>query len=225
MALPPDAQECTFFNGYLPAGRNITFSSSGTGSGSLQVSMESSTGEILQVNEMLIDMPDMTLDITHTDTNPPFNTETAHIIVTQGDNIPIPADNVFVEAGTGTLGRDLDNAGFQGLLGQGTADPDQSPAVGQATIFQHQDPGNSPDAPDFAVFNDIVDTCTPGGTPPYTICGTIYSYLITLDAIKYRLEGNVSSLSSANSSLVLKAQTGNFSIYRVNLTVALRHGQ
>ena len=59
---PPDADECTFFTGYLPTGRNITITPTGTGSGTLTVDWETTTGEIVQVNEMLIKLPTMTLD-------------------------------------------------------------------------------------------------------------------------------------------------------------------
>ncbi len=205
----PATQECTFFGGTLPATRQIVITPTGTGSGTLNVNYDTISGEILQVNSLVINLP--TLSLLVTQLVPP---NVATISVIPGNNVPTtsPQDVPFVESGTGTLGRDLDGAGFNLMLGAGTADPDQAPAIGQAAVFQHND---SPlvDAPDFAVFAEIVDTCT--GSP--SLCGLITSGLLTLDAIKYRLEGTI-GCKPAGSSLILKAQTVNNSIYRVNLT-------
>jgi Dockerin type I domain/Thrombospondin type 3 repeat len=60
-----------------------------------------------------------------------------------------------------------------------------------------------------------VDDCTGSAG----LCGLITSGLLTLDAIKYRVEGRI-GCDGSGKSLVLKAQTVNNSIYRVNLTVA-----
>ena len=71
------------------------------------------------------------------------------------------------------------------------------------------------DTPDFAVFNDIVDSCV--GVP--ATCGTIFGFLITLDAVRYRLEGSVSG-AGGNSFVLKGANRNNFSKYRVNFTTA-----
>ncbi len=204
----PATQECTFFGGALPVGRAIVITPTGTGTGTLNVNYDTLTGEITQVNSMVINLPALNLLITQ-----PSNTTT--VVVTPGNGIPAANDTPFVESGTGTLGRDLDGSGFGTLLGQGTADPDQAPAIGQAAVFQHSD---SPfvDTPDFAVFGDIVDSCTDTG-PGSPSCPLITLGLLTLDAVRYRVEGTV-GCKSGGSSLVVKAQTVNNSIYRVNLT-------
>ncbi len=204
----PAAAECTFFGGTPPAGRAIAITPTGSGSGTLNVNYDTVTGEITQVNSMVINLPTLSLVITQ-----PNNVTTVTVI--PGNGLPVANDTAFVESGTGTLGRDLDGSGFQLLLGQGTADPDQSPVVGIASVFHHNDSPN-PDAPDFAVFPDIVDNCT-DTNPPQGACGLITLNLLTLDAVRYRLEGRI-GCSAAGSSLVLKSQTANGSIYRVNLT-------
>ncbi len=206
---PPDAQECAFFGGYTPPGRNIQINNVGTGSGTLTVNWETTTGEILQVNEMRINLAQTQLVINDGGPNPTV------VDVIPGNNVPVasPGDVAFIEAGTGTAGRDLDGAGFQTILGAGSADPDQGVAIGQAAVFQHQDPTNNPDTPDFAVFNDVVDTCSGNS------CALISAYVITLDGVRYRLEGTVSA--AGGNSLVLKSQTSNNSIYRVGFTTAV----
>ncbi|MCC7259271.1 MAG: hypothetical protein IT486_12975 [Gammaproteobacteria bacterium] len=189
--------ECTFFGGNTPAGRAISISATGTGDGTLNVDWESTTGEILAVNSMVINLPSMTLVIAGSTT----------VTVTRGGG---PAVNdPFIEAGTGTLGRDLDGAGAGVALGQGTADADEGSGIGDASIFRHDDAPN-PDAPDFAVFNEIVDGCTGG------LCGLIG--VLSLDGVRYQLGGVVNALGG--DALVLKAQTGNNSIYTLNMTTA-----
>jgi len=168
------------------------------------VNYDTISGEILQVNSLLINLPTLTLVIQGSTT----------VNVIPGNNVPTtsPQDIPFVEAGTGTLGRDLDGPAPQTVLGQGTADPDQAPAIGQAAIFQHNDSPNV-DVPDFAVFTDIVDSCSGPA------CALIGSGILSLDGVRYRLEGTIGCRSGGNS-LVLKTQTANNSIYRVNLTAA-----
>ncbi|MBN8279773.1 MAG: thrombospondin type 3 repeat-containing protein [Gammaproteobacteria bacterium] len=205
----PASQECTFFNGTPPANRAITITPTGTGTGTLNVNYDTITGEIVQVNSLLITLPALQLVIVN-------GANTTTVTVTPGNNLPVVNDTPFIESGTGTLGRDLDGGGFQTVLGVGTADPDQAPVIGQAAVFHHSDSPNV-DAPDFAVFGDIVDSCT-DSVPPGA-CGLITTGLLTLDAVRYRLEGRI-SCSAAGQSLVLKAQTANFSIYRVNLTAS-----
>ncbi|MDH4023280.1 MAG: hypothetical protein OEV14_09150, partial [Gammaproteobacteria bacterium] len=197
----PATQECTFFGGTLPAGRAIAITPTGTGSGTFNVDYDTVTGEITQVNSLLINLPALNLVITQ-----PTNTTT--VVVTPGNGIPTANDTPFVESGTGTLGRDLDGSGFSTVLGQGTADPDQTPAVGQAVVFQHTEPSLPipvPDAPDFAAFGDIVDSCTDTG-PGSPACPLITLGLLTLDAVRYRVEGRI-GCAAAGSSLVLKSQT------------------
>ncbi|MBL8202202.1 MAG: thrombospondin type 3 repeat-containing protein [Chromatiales bacterium] len=211
----PATAECTFFGGTPPVGRAITITPTGTGSGTFNVNYDTITGEITQVNSMVINLPTLSLVIVKPPGPPTFLGNTTTVTVIPGNGIPVANDTAFVESGTGTLGRDLDGGGFQTLLGQGTADPDQAPVIGIASIFHHNDAPN-PDAPDFAVFPDIVDNCT-DSNPPEGACPLITLNLLTLDAVRYRLEGRV-GCSAAGSSLVLKSQTANGSIYRVNLT-------
>jgi hypothetical protein len=198
----PATQECTFFNGSLPVGRQIIITPTGTGSGTLSVNYDTVTNEILQVNSLLINLPTLSLVIQGATT----------VTVIPGNNAPTtsPQDTPFIESGTGTLGRDLDGPAIQTVLGQGTADPDQGVAIGQRAIFQHNDSPNV-DVPDFAVFTDIVDSCTGPA------CGLIGSGILSLDGVRYRLEGTI-GCGSAGNSLVLKTQTANNSIYRVNFT-------
>ncbi len=190
--------ECTFFGGNTPAGRAIVVTNLGTGDGVLNVDWDNSTGEIKQVNSMLINLPSISLVIGGSTT----------VTVTRGGG---PAANdPFIESGTGTLGRDLDGAGAFTALGQGTADADEGTGIGNASIFRHDDAPNL-DAPDFAVFNEIVDACSGG------LCGLIG--VLSLDGVRYQLGGTVNALGG--DALVLKAQSGNNSIYTVNLSTAV----
>jgi len=74
---------------------------------------------------------------------------------------------------------------------------------------------------DFATFSTIVnagdDTMCYGAAGPGTgagpLCGLIG--ILTLDGVRYELEGSI-----AGNDLVLSVQTGNNSIYQINLTVA-----
>lgn len=198
----PATQECTFFNGTPPAGRAIVITSTGTGSGTINVNYDTITGEITQVNSLLINLPQIQLAISGT----------TIVNVIPGNSVPVAADNAFIESGTGTIGRDLDGTFPGTAIGQGTADPDQAPVIGQAAVFHHNDAPN-PDAPDFAVFNDVVDNCTG------PLCALIGSGLLSLDGVRYRIEGRI-SCTAAGNSLVLKTQTSNNSIYRVNFTAS-----
>ncbi len=196
-------QECTFFGGTPPAGRDITVTNIGTGDGSLNVNYEDTTGEILQVNSMKIRVPDITIVIA----DPGGPTTTTTIQGTAANDVP------FIESGYGTIARDLNGPLVAAVvLGRGTADADQAPALGQASVFQHNDAPN-PDAPDFAVFSQIVDSC--GG--PFCVLITLDT--LTLDGVRYRLEGTISG--AGGDSLVLKVGTGNNSIYQVALSTAL----
>ena len=199
---PP--QECTFFGGTPPVARAIVITPTGTGSGTMNVDYDTITGEILEVNTLYMNLPTLSLVIT-------FSGVTT-VTVTPGNNAPTtsPQDVPFIEAGTGTLGRDLDGSFSQMVLGLGTEDADQAPAIGQAAVFQHSS-APTPDAPDFSVFTDIVDNCVG------PLCGLITGGSLSLDGVRYRLEGTIGCKSTGNS-LILKTQTVNNSIYRVNLT-------
>jgi hypothetical protein len=211
----PATQECTFFGGTLPAGRAIAITQTGTGSGTLNVDYDTVTGEITEVNSLLVNLTALGLVITQ-----PLNTTT--VTVTPGNGIPGANDTPFVESGTGTAGRDLDGSGFSTVLGTGTVDPDQALAVGQPAVFQHVDPTLPipvPDAPDFSPFQEIVDSCTDTSSDPQQqACPLITLGLLTLDAVRYRVEGRV-GCDAGGRSLILKTQTANGSIYRVNLTI------
>jgi hypothetical protein len=216
----PATQECAFFGGTLPAGRAIAITQTGTGSGTLNVDYDTVTGEITQVNSMVINLTALGLVITR-----PLNTTT--VVVTPGNGIPAANDTPFVESGTGPLNRDLDGASFGTVLGTGSVDADQAPAVGQSTVFQHVEPTLPipvPDAPDFAPFQEIVDSCTDTSTDPQQqACPLITLGLLTLDGVRYRMEGRV-GCDAAGRSLILKTQTANGSIYRVNLTITTPGG-
>jgi len=199
----PDPDACTFFGGEPGTGRAITIASSpATGaSGTLDVDYDDATGEIVQINSLRINLPDAVLTIQGTTT----------VTVTQGNGLPVANDTLFIESGIGTLGRAL---GGVGAVGQGTADADQPralkskpPLIGSGLgLFEHDDAPNSV-VPDFAIFSDVVDSCTGA------VCALIP--LLSLDGIRYRILGTVDS-----GSFQLQAQTANNSIYKVNFTTA-----
>jgi len=128
---PYDAGTCAFFNGYSPAGRAITITPVGTGSGVLNVDYDSATGEILQVNVLEILLPKLTLVIAGATT-----------VVADPD----PTFPTFIRAG---------------VLGapQETIDADEGTGIGLAGVFRHDDAPNQ-SAPDFATFANIVDSCS-----------------------------------------------------------------
>ncbi len=203
----PVTQECTFFSGTSPATRAITILQTGSGTGTMNVAYNDATGEITQVNSMIINLPTLKLTIA------PLGGGSTFVDVIPGNAVPTANDTPFVESGTGTLGRDLDK--FMGTaVGQGTADADQAPAIGQIAVFQHDDFPNR-DVPDSAVFSDIIDVCVDNA--PAVNCALITLDLLTLDGVRYRLEGRI-GCSASGHALVLKTQTANNSIYRVNFT-------
>ncbi len=211
----PVTDECTFFSGAPPVARAIAILQTGSGTGTMNVTYNNATGEITQVNSMIINLPTLKLTITPTSClgGPPCGSTVVDVM--PGNAVPSANDTPFVESGTGTLGRDLNGPNVAlPLVGQGTADADQAPAIGQFPVFHHNDSPNQ-DAPDFSVFSEIVDLCTDNA--PATNCGLITLDLLTLDAVRYRLEGTIGCNGSGNS-LVLKTQTANNSIYRVNFT-------
>ncbi len=188
-----DAAECAFFGGQPPTTRAITFAPQlpATASGTLDVEYEDTTGEILQVNSLRIDLPDQILNIQGT----------TFVEVVQGNAAPAADDAIFAEAGT--------------TAPNGTADPDESAAVLGPSVFEHDDAPNA-DVPDFATFNDIVDLCHDGSRVPGSgpLCGLIS--ILTLDGIRYRITGALSG--SGGDSLQLQTQTANNSIYKINFT-------
>jgi len=181
----PDPAECAFFSGQTPAGRAISISSApaNTASGTLDVLYDNATGAITQINDMVINLPDATLTIAG-DTI---------VTVTQGNGVPTANDTLFIHSGTGAP--------------NGTADANQS-TLGPG-IFEHDDAPKS-DAPDFATFTDIVDSCTG------SFCALIP--VLSLDGTRYRVLGTVNG--AGGDTLQLQAQTGNNSIYKVDFTTA-----
>jgi hypothetical protein len=205
----PATQECTFFGGNTPVGRAIAILQTGSGTGTMNVTYNDATGEITQVNSMIINLPTLKLTIS------PSGGGSTIVDVIPGNAVPSANDTPFVESGTGTLGRDLNGPNVAlVLVGQGTADADQAPVIGNITAFHHNDSPNQ-DAPDFSVFSEIVDLCTDNA--PASNCGLITLDLLTLDAVRYRLEGTIGCKSTGHA-LALKTQTANNSIYRVNFT-------
>jgi len=192
-----DPDECTFFNGNQPAPRNISIASSpaNTSSGTFNVNYDSVTGNILQVNSMRIDLPDAVLTIDGTLAGGGCCTV---VTVTQGNGVPTANDTLFIESGTGAP--------------NGTADAHQIRALAgsAAGLFEHNDAPNL-DAPDFATFNDIVDSCVGG------LCALIG--ILNLDGNKYRILGGVNALGG--DTFQVQAQTGNNSIYKINFTTAV----
>jgi len=194
----PDPDECTFFNGDQTGNTRAIAIASGPASnatGTFNVDYDDITGNILTVNSMLINLPDAVLTISGT----------TIVEVVQGNSVPTANDTLFIESGTGAL--------------NGTADAHQVRALAgsAAGLFEHDDAPNL-DAPDFATFTDIVDLCHNGdevsGSGP--LCALIP--ILSLDGVRYRLLGTVSG--AGGDTLQLQTQTGNNSIYKVNLTTA-----
>ncbi len=175
-------QECTFFSGSTPAARGIAISQTGTGTGTLSVQYDTATGEITQVNALEILLPRLDMVINGS----------TFIVADPAD--PTAPGLTFIRAGT--LG--LPNA---------TADADEGVAIGQAAIFQHDDAPNN-NAPDFATFSSIIDSCS---GPLCPLVG-----ILSLDGVRYRLEGTVNGLWG--DSFLLKAQTGSNSIYQISFS-------
>jgi len=211
-------QECTFFGGNPPVGRAIAILQTGSGTGTMNVTYNDATGEITSVNSMILNLPTLKLTITPAPGSPtcgvgPCGSTIVDVI--PGNAVPSVNDTPFAESGTGTLGRDLNGPNVAlPLVGQGTADADQVPVTGNITAFHHNDAPNQ-DATDFSVFSEIVDQCVDNA--PAGNCGLITLDLLTLDGVRYRLEGSVGCNPSGHA-LALKTQTANNSIYRVNFT-------
>lgn len=183
--LPPyDAATCTFFNGYTPTNRAIIITPTGTGSGTLNVQYDNSTGEITQINAMDIYLPKITLTIA------------GSTVVVADPADPTAPGLTFIRSGT--------------IAPNATADADEGTGVGVANVFRHDDAPNL-DAPDFATFSTIVDSCTGG------LCGLIG--ILSLDGVRYQLTGSVNG--AGGDSLALMVQTANNSVFKVNLTTAV----
>ncbi len=180
-----DADECAFFGGQTPLTRNIVVASSpgNTASGTLDVDYDDTTGAISTINSMVINLPDAVLTIQGT----------TIVTVTQGNSLPVANDTLFIESGTGGA--------------NGTADANEA-ALGPA-VFEHDDAPNL-DAPDFATFTDIVDSCTG------PLCALIP--ILSLDGVRYRILGTIGA--GGGDSLQLQTQTANNSIYSVDFGTA-----
>ncbi|MDH3432179.1 MAG: VPLPA-CTERM sorting domain-containing protein, partial [Gammaproteobacteria bacterium] len=152
------------------------------------VTYDSVTGEISQVNSMVLNMPDAVLTIAGATV----------VTVTQGNGVPTANDTLFIESGTGAPNGTADADQIRALIGSGTG------------LFEHDDAPNT-DAPDFATFADIVDSCVGPNCPLIP--------LLSLDGVRYRLLGTVNGLGG--DTLQLQTQTANNSIYKVNFTTAV----
>lgn len=183
-----DPDECAFFFGQTPAGRAITFAfaPANTASGTLNVDYDNVSGEISQINSMLINLPDAVLTIAGTTV----------VTITQGNGTPTANDTLFIESGTGGP--------------NGTADADESAGGLTDIFFEHADEPNS-DAPDFAKFSNIVDSCTGA------LCGLIG--ILSLDGVRYRILGDITS--GGGDSLQLQAANASNSRYKVDFTTAV----
>lgn len=181
-----DPAECAFFGGQSPAGRAIAVSSSpaNTASGTLNVDYDNVTGKIQTINSMILNLPDAVLTISGTTV----------VTVTQGNGLPTANDTLFIESGTGAP--------------NGTADANQASGLGDS-VFEHDDAPNL-DAPDFATFTDIVDSCTG------PLCALIP--ILSLDGVRYRVLGTVGA--GGGNAFQLQTQTGNNSIYKVDFSTA-----
>ena len=200
-------QECQFFSGIPQAERKIAITNVGYGAGAstgtLDIEYDDVTGEILQVNTLLLNLQDLNIDIAAVPAFG-FNTPTA-VTIRNGNGQGFPG------GAPGAVGNDQTRVLSGVTATSGTADPDQGVAVGQAGIFQHSDIGaNPPDVPDFSTFLDVVDSCL---GPACSLLG-----LLNIDGVRYRIEGAVNALGG--DSFVLKVQTGNFSIYQVDFSTA-----
>jgi hypothetical protein len=186
----PDPDECTYFNGNQPAGRAISVASSpaNTASGWFNIDYDNVTGNIVTINRMLITLPDAVLTIAGTTV----------VTVTQGNGVPTANDNLYIESGIGAPLGTADAHQVRALLGS---------SVG---LFEHADVTATADAPDFATFNNIVDSCTG------SLCGLIG--ILSLDGVRYRLLGGT---TAAGGTYQLQTQTGNNSIYKVNFTTSV----
>jgi hypothetical protein len=184
-----DPDECTFFNGSQPAGRAIVVTSApaSNATGTFNVDYDSVTGNILTVNSMVINLPDATLTIAG------GTPDETIVTIIQGNGVPTANDRLFIESGT--------------IAPNGTADAHQvRTLIGSSVgLFEHDDAPNT-DVPDFAIFSDIVDSCTG------SLCALIP--ILSLHGVRYRLKGTVSGTGGDS----LQLQAGNKWIYKVNFT-------
>ena len=183
-ATPPyDAATCTFFNGYTPATRAISLAQTGTGSGTLDVLYDNVTGEITQITNMDVNLSKIVITISGT------------TVVTADPADATAPGLTFIRAGAGAPTASVDN--------------DEGTGIGVASVFRYDDAPNL-DAPDFATFSTIVDSCTG------PLCALIG--ILSLDGVRYQMNGTVNSLGG--DSLVLTAQSANNSVFKVNLSTA-----
>jgi hypothetical protein len=198
---PSAAGEFFNCNPDSPAGLAVSVVNVGAnpGGGTLDVQYENTTGEITQVNSILVFLRDLDITIT--------GFLTGFIEVRNGNGIGWPA------GAPGTVADDVGKIQGGTLGGNATVDPDEDfmfntgPSV---TLFQHADAPNI-DAPDFSSFSDIVDTCTG------TACALIP--VLGLDGVKFELAGTVNALGG--DALTLTTETANNSSYVISLTTAV----
>ncbi len=172
------------------------------GSGTLNVQYDNVTGEITQVNSMIILLRDM--DITIGGASPTF------LEIRNGNGVPGANDVTKIQSGWA-----------QGTP-PSTADPDEDfmfntgPSI---TLFQHDDAPNI-DAPDFSSFTDVVDLCHDGTRVPGSgsLCALIP--LLGLDGVKYEIDGTISINGLGSDSFTLTTETGNSSSYELSFTTA-----
>ncbi len=204
-------QECQFFGGVPAAPRAISITNNGYNAGlqfgTLNVQYDNATGEITQVNALRIYLQDLTVNIGGGN---PVGT-TVQIINGNGMGVT----GCFLGTCTPAVSPNDQTTMLAGTFGvNGTVDPDQAPAIGQAGIFQHSNLGFT-DVPDFSNFQNVTDSCTPGST--FAFCNLIAA--LNIDGNKYLIQGTVNSLGG--DALTLRAQTPNTSIYTVTLNTAV----
>lgn len=186
-----------------PPGLNVSVANVGAnpGGGTLDVDYESTTGEITQVNSLIIFLRDLDITIS--------GALTGFVEVRNGNGIgwnggtPGPNDNDVGEILGGTAGTNA------------TVDPDEDfmfNTGASVTKFQHFD-GPNTDVPDFPSLDDIVDTCSG------TACPLIPVLSFAFDGVKYELAGTVNALGG--DSLTLTTETGSNSSYVMALTTAV----
>ncbi len=199
-------QECQFYGGVPPANRAISITNNGYNAGlqlgTLDVQYDNVTGEITQVNAMRVYLQDLTIRIFG---GTPTGT-TVQII--NGNNVG--STGCATGTCTPTFSANDQATILAGTFGvSNTVDPDQAPAIGQASVFQHN--GGGPfDVPDFSNFQSVTDSCVNGSM--FAFCNLVA--FLNIDGNKYRLEGTI-----GGGNLILKPQTGNTSLYRVELSI------
>jgi len=186
---PGTAGSSFFFCSNLP-GTFVTIAPAAGGGGTITMDYDNVTGEVTQMTSFDVFASDMAITL-----GVPFGGTTIGVV--QGNGIGWPAgapgavadDFVRIRAGT---------AGVNGSV-------DADVNVGSAVSFQHQAPGIQADATSFALFTQIVDSCTGPG------CALIPA--LAISARRYELLGTVSG-DTFNGAF--RAETSNNSNYLMN---------